>query len=183
MNGEQIEIEKKFLVTNDDWHSEVKSSFTIYQGYYSDNTGENKRIRLVLEDKKAIIGFKQDIGEEKGFIKRIEIEKKIEYLDGLLLLFKCKKFLVKKRHLIDFNNKCIEVDVFQNLKSPLTMAEIEISKNDLKDTSFLKFPSWLDKDVSNINKYRNFNLIRLSEKHDFYLKELLKDNSALKLKS
>lgn len=171
MSNNQTEIEKKFLIKKEftpsvDFH-------TIYQAYFLDENKENKRIRLVPEEKKAILCFKKDIGQVNGFIERIEIENEIPYEDGLIKLIKAPKFIVKKRYLIPFDGRVIELDIFQNLNFSLTMAEIEIKKEDINDV--IKYPSWFDKDVSLLKKYRNVNLIKFTENYDFHLKSLLND--------
>lgn len=172
MNNNQTEIEKKFLIKKE--FTPSVGFHTIYQAYFLDENKENKRIRLIPEEKKAILCFKKDIGKMNGFIERIEIENEISYEEGLIKLIKAPRFIVKKRHLIPFEGRVIELDVFQNLTFPLVMAEIEIKKEDIYDV--IKYPSWFDKDVSLLKKYRNVNLIKFTENYDFNLKALLTDH-------
>lgn len=174
----QIEIEKKFLIKESFMPS--VSFHTIYQAYFLDENKENKRIRLIPEEKKAILCFKKDIGQINGFIQRIEIENEIPYEEGLVKLIKADKFLVKRRHLIPFEGRIIELDIFQNLKFSLVMAEIEIKKEDINNIDNIKYPTWFDKDVSLLKKYRNINLIKFTENYDFHLKMLLTDQMSTK---
>ena len=173
MNNNQTEIEKKFLIKKE--FTPTVGFNTIYQAYFLDENKENKRIRIVPEEKKAILCFKKDIGKINGFIERIEIENEIPYEEGLIKLIKASKFLVKRRYLIPFERRLIELDIFQNLKFPLTMAEIEIKKEDIN--SEIKYPAWFDKDVSLLKKYRNVNLLKFTENYDFHLKSLLNEQN------
>ena len=181
MSDNQTEKEKKFLIKNSVWEKSVYDYKTIYQGYFLDKNKQRKRIRLVKEDEKAIIAYKEDKGLINGFLERIEIENEIDYTDGLLLLIKCKKILVKRRNYIKFNNLIVEVDQFLNLPHPLTMAEVEITKEQTKNTQDLKFPNWFDKDVTLSKKYRNATLVKFSQDSDFYLKQLINKNNKPKI--
>lgn len=181
MSDNKSEIEKKFLVKDSIWEQFVYDSKTIYQGYFLDKDKERKRIRLVKEDEKAIIAYKEDKGLINGFLERIEKENETDYTDGLLLLIKCKKVLVKRRNYIKFNDLIIEVDQFLNLSFPLTMAEVEITKEQTKNAQDLKFPEWFDKDVTLSKKYRNATLVKFAQDSDFYLKQLISKNNKPKI--
>lgn len=181
MENKNIEIEKKFIIEKTNWKELVESSQTIYQSYYLDQNKERKRIRVIKESEQAIVAYKEDKGLINGFLERIEIEEEIDYLDGLLRLIKCNKILVKRRNYISFNNFTIELDEFLNLDRELTMAEIEMSKEDVLNISDMKFPSWFGKDVTESKKYRNANLIKNAQNSDFYLKELLNKPSKIRL--
>jgi adenylate cyclase len=152
-----LEIEKKYLVLNDDWKKEVSNSFTIYQGYYTENE-QFKRIRLVPEEGTAIVAYKEDAGEIKGFVKRIEIENAVDYQTGLDLIKNSRSVIVKQRHLIPFGEYTIELDVFSNLDKPLVMAEIEVQENQIDSYLTKKLPSWLGEDVSNSKSHTNARL-------------------------
>ena len=177
---EETEIEKKFLIENTDWQSLVEKSKTIYQSYYLDRNKERKRIRIVKEDEQAIVAYKEDLGMVNGFLERIEREEEIDYADGLLLLIKCNKVLVKRRNYVSFNEFIIEIDEFLNLSTALTMAEVEIKKKDIVKAKEINFPCWFGKDVTQSKKYRNASLIKHVQGSDFYLKELLNKTRKLK---
>jgi adenylate cyclase len=178
---EETEIEKKFMIKSIDWKPLVESSKTIYQAYYLDQNKERKRIRIVKEDEQAIVAYKEDLGMVNGFLERIEREQEIDYVDGLLRLVKCNKVLVKRRNYINFNDFVIELDEFLNLPTALTMAEVEIKKEDILNAKQMNFPEWFGKDVTDSKKYRNASLIKHAQDSDFYFKELLNKPRKLKI--
>lgn len=158
-----IEIEKKFLVNGNQWELQVSSSFLIYQGYYKEDN-EYKRLRLIPEQNKAIKGMKKDIGSIDGFIERKEIEEEIPYLQGLEILEQCRAIIIKKRHLIPFEEFIIEVDVFKNLPQPLTLAEIEVKKEQIPLFKNKTLPAWIGEDISDSAQHRNATLSHLASK-------------------
>ena len=180
-NKDESEIEKKFIITQNDWRNQVEKFQTIYQAYYLDANKERKRIRIVKEDEQAIIAYKEDKGIVNGFLERIEREEEIDYVEGLLRLVKCNKVLVKRRNYIPFNDLIIELDEFLNLPQPLVMAEVEIKKEDILNAKEMIFPDWFGKDVTNSKKYRNASLIKNAQDTDFYFKELLNKPRKLKI--
>lgn len=115
-----------------------------------------------------------------GFLERIEREEEIEYADGLLRLITCNKIMVKRRSYIKFNEFVIEVDEFLNLPTALTMAEVEIKKEDISKAKEINFPYWFGEDVTQSKKYRNTSLVKYAQSSELYLKDLL--NNPCKLK-
>ena len=63
-----IEIERKFLVTNEDWTAQVLDQFILKQGYLS--TTPERTVRVRLKGDKGILTIK---GKTEG-IQRLEFE-------------------------------------------------------------------------------------------------------------
>jgi len=140
------EIERKFLLKNDNWKKEVLESFAIKQGYL--NHDKNRTVRVRLTNKKGFITIK---GKTEG-ISRSEFEYEIPLEDAISLLKICRKPLIEKvRSLVKKENHIWEIDEFEGDNLGLTIAEIEITN---KNEDFSK-PQWLGEEVSEDTRYFN----------------------------
>jgi CYTH domain-containing protein len=172
------EIEKKYLVDSNIWLNLVEDDFFIKQGYFKDSDNIKKRIRLINDDR-AILGHKLPGVEQDGFVKREENEHDIDYFQGVEIFSKLNRFISKHRHIIPIQQVLpfevlnahpiledlkVEVDVFLNLNKALTMAEIEVKEEQIKDFNAVAqhLPSWFSKDVSLDDNYSNSRLIKLT---------------------
>jgi len=145
-----IEIERKFLVKNDEYKSGAKGTY-YRQGYISI---DNRRVvRIRIAGKQAFLTFKSLISERS----RSEYEYKIQVHDAFELLDKlCLKPIIEKiRYEINYDGDCWIVDEFLGENAGLIVAEIELEGEDQK---FSK-PSWLGKEVSADPRYLNANLV------------------------
>lgn len=143
-----IEIERKFLVKNDDFKKESFQTKYIKQGYL--NADKNRTVRIRITDKKAFITIKGK--SNTSGTSRFEWEKEINPKDAEQLLLLCESSIIDKtRYLVACKNHTFEVDEFYGDNKGLTIAEIELN------TEFEKFdkPSWLGKEVTGITKYYN----------------------------
>jgi adenylate cyclase len=151
-----IEIERKFLVINDEYKSGAKGTY-YRQGYISI---DNRRVvRIRVAGKKAFLAFKSLISERS----RSEYEYKIPVHDALELLDKlCLEPVIEKiRYEINYDNDRWIVDEFLAENAGLVVAEIELENENQK---FSK-PSWLGKEVSSDPRYLNANLVVNPYKH------------------
>ncbi len=145
------EIERKFLVINDDWRGIVESEMQIVQAYLGNNEFSSTRIRI--QDDKANINIKSaTLG-----ISRTEFEYAIPVVDAQLIIDDlCIKPVIKKtRFIVEHMNHTWEIDVFSGDNEGLIVAEIELSS---PDETFEK-PSWLGEEVSNDARYYNVCLV------------------------
>lgn len=144
------EIEKKFLITNDNWRT-LGSKKEYCQGYLNSGKGVSLRIRTIND--KGIITVK---GPSDGG-KRLEFEYDIPYTDAREMLEKlCRKPLIKKtRHNISFAGFIWEVDEFKGENAGLIFAEIEL---DAVDQSF-DIPDWIGEEVTEDSRYYNASLV------------------------
>jgi len=147
------EIERKFLVLNENYKDEAYSSSKITQGYISSDPERNVRIRLDGDVGYLTIKGKSN---ETG-VSRFEWETKIEYTDALELIKLCESsFIEKIRHKVKVGNHIYEVDEFLVENEGLVVAEIELNSED----EIFEKPSWLGKEVTGDNRYYNSNIIR-----------------------
>ena len=142
------EIERKFLVLNNDFEKEAEKSSKTIQGYLSKDPERIVRIRI--KDEKAYLTVK-GIAEKNG-LERFEYETEINKQDGLQLLDLCLPEIISKtRYFVSFKNHTFEVDVFEGKNEGLILCEIELEN--LND-NFEK-PDWLGKEVTGDKRYYN----------------------------
>lgn len=146
-----VEIERKFLVKNDDFKKEAFQQKILKQGYL--NSNKNRTVRIRIADNKAFITVK-GISNDSG-TTRFEWEKEIDVDEANDMLLLCEPTIIEKtRFYVKSGNHIIEIDEFTGKNKGLRVAEIELnSENEL----FLK-PSWLGKEVTGVKKYYNANL-------------------------
>ena len=103
-----LEIERKFLVKNEDFKKEAYQSFHIKQGYLNSHPERTTRIRI--KENKAFMTVKGK-SSESG-LSRFEWEKEIDLKDAEALLQLCEpgkiektRFLVKSGNHIFVNPK------------------------------------------------------------------------------
>ena len=144
------EIERKFLVLNDDFKKQSKG--VLYkQGFLSTHKERVVRIRLV--GKKGYLTVK---GITKN-ISRCEYEYEIPFEEAEHMLNEiCEKPIIsKRRYKIPMGNFVWEVDEFLGENKGLVIAEIELEH---EGQEFPR-PPWLGKEVSNDPKYYNARLV------------------------
>ncbi len=144
------EIERKFTVHLQEWKA-LKKPKPIYieQNYLFYEKPFVSRVRI-----KNNIGF-ITIKHGEG-ISRLEYEYEIPLKDAKELMQLHGQFLpiVKNRYEVLFGGMLWEVDVFLGDNKGLVIAEIELES----ETQEFETPPWVDREVSKISKYLNFNL-------------------------
>lgn len=143
-----LEIERKFLVTSDDFKQQAQTKNHIAQGYLSSDPERTVRIRIKGESGFLTIKGK---GNESG-TTRLEWETELSLIDAKPLLAICEPGMIDKmRYEIKSGKHVIEVDEFFGENQGLVMAEIEL--ND-ENEAFEK-PNWLGLEVTNDERYYN----------------------------
>ena len=147
-----IEIERKFLLVNNNWRELVKYSHRIRQGYMGEIGQASVRIRV--QGDKANINIKS----ATLTMRRMEYEYEIplpeaeEMLDQL-----CNQPQVDKtRYIVEQGKHKWEIDEFYGDNQGLVMAEIELSD----EMEAFDKPEWLGKEVTQDPRYYNVNLIK-----------------------
>jgi adenylate cyclase len=148
-----IEIERKFLIENDNWRCLAKGVH-YRQGYLSKRKERIVRIRTV--NGKGYLTIK---GETQG-AKRVEYEYEIpeqDCIEMLAMLEKhtAKQVIEKKRYIIKYKGHIWEIDEFFGGNQGLIVAEIEL---EFEEQQFEK-PDWVGKEVTYDPRYFNSNLI------------------------
>lgn len=147
-----IEIERKFLVTSEDWRSAIVSSNHLQQGYLSSSAKATVRIRL-FDGAKAVLTLK---GAPSGLV-RAEYEYDVPVDEGRELLEMSRPHVVeKRRHRVPHAGLIWEVDVFEGIHAGLVIAEVELERPDQP----VVLPSWVGAEVTEDDRYANASLSR-----------------------
>ena len=157
-----LEIERRFLIKNDNWKEFVTKKILIKQGYLSKNLDDwIIRIRFSGEDFK--IALKKHIESFTNF----EFEYSIPQKDGETIMSNLSNTIKKERFFVEVEKKSWIIDCFKENNYPLEIAEIELSKEE----EDLKLPSFISEEITGLLHYSNFSLTRkpFSEWKDNYL--------------
>ena len=146
-----LEIERRFLIKNDNWKEFVTNRIFIEQGYLSKNLDDwIIRIRFTGEDFK--IALKKHIESFTNF----EFEYSIPQKDGETIMSNLSNTIKKERFFVEVEKKSWIIDCFKENNYPLEIAEIELSKEE----EDLKLPSFISKEITGLLHYSNFSLTR-----------------------
>ena len=144
-----LEIERRFLLKNDNWKKFITKKIYIEQGYLSKSLdGWITRIRCTGKNSK--ITLKKHI---KGFTN-YEFEYSIPRSDGEIIMSNLSNTIKKERFFLEIEKKSWIVDCFKENNYPLEIAEIELS-NEEDD---LILPSFISKEITGLTHYSNFSL-------------------------
>ena len=146
-----IEIERKFLVKNDNFKHEAIRALKMTQGYLSKDPKRTVRIRISGEQ--AFITVKGEAS--KSGASRFEWEKSILVEEAQNLIAMCLDGVINKiRHYVQYGNHLFEVDEFLDDNHGLIVAEVELAN----ENEVFKCPEWLGKEVTGKKKYYNSQL-------------------------
>ena len=144
-----FEIERRFLIKNDNWKEFINKKIYIEQGYLSKSL-EDWIIRVRLIGKNSKIALKKHI---KGFTN-FEFEYSIPRSDAETIMSNLSNTIKKDRYFLEIEKKSWIIDCFKENNYPLEIAEIELA-NEEED---LKLPSFLSKEITGLSQYSNFSL-------------------------
>ena len=146
-----IEIERKFLVTSEDFKAESFKKTRIIQGFL--NTDPERTVRVRLKGEQGFLTVKGK-STDNG-LKRFEWEKEISKTDTEALLDLCEKGVIDKiRYEVKKGKHVFEIDEFFGNNEGLIIAELELEH---ENDSF-EAPHWLGKEVTGNIKYYNSQL-------------------------
>ena len=145
-----IEIERKFLVSSDDWRSEAHRQVRYLQGYLAQSAQGSVRVRIggdtaFLNIKGATVGA-----------SRLEFEYPVPMEDAEIMLRElCGATVVEKtRYFVPHGGREWEVDVFEGNNAGLVVAEIELD-DEAQDVAL---PDWAGEEVTDDVRYYNSQL-------------------------
>jgi adenylate cyclase len=147
-----IEIERKFLVRNDQWRAQVSRSIPMRHGYLTE-LGSRASVRVRVEGevgklnvKAAVVGMAR--AEYEYEIPAAEAE---EILGTL-----CSGLILKTRHYVELDGLTWEIDVFEGGNAGLVVAEVEL---DSVGQQFA-LPPWAGAEVTGEQRYYNHALAK-----------------------
>jgi len=152
-----VEIERKFLVTDDGWRREATGRVHMIQGYLVDASAfrqglARSSVRVRVTDSEAWLNIKS----AKLGIERQEFEYPLPLDDAeIMLRTLCDGCVEKFRYLVPVQGHTFEIDEFLGDNEGLVVAELELPATDAP----FPHPSWLGREVSHMPRYYNVNLI------------------------
>lgn len=143
-----IEIERKFLVLNNDFMDLAVTKNRIVQGYL--NSDPERTVRIRIKGNQGFLTIKGK-GNDSG-TTRLEWETEIPLAEAEKLLTLCESGVIDKtRYEILSDKHMYEVDIFAEENEGLIIAEIELTS---ENESFEK-PYWLGEEVTGNKQYYN----------------------------
>jgi len=163
-----LEIERRFLIKNDNWKKFITKKIFIEQGYLSKRL-DDWIIRIRFTGKDYKITLKKHIESFTNF----EFEYPIPSKDGEIIMSNLSNTIKKERFYLEVEKKTWIIDCFKEKNFPLQIAEIELS-NEKED---LNLPSFISKEITGLKDYSNFSLANkpVSEWKDGYLTTIKKN--------
>ena len=147
-----VEIERKFLVSSNDWEQISDNGVKITQGYIINADHCSVRVRQ-CSDGKCTLTTKLP----RSGISRYEFEHPIEAREAGNLMDLCGDAVVEKvRYKIEVDGLVWEVDRFSGLNEGLTVAEVELEREEQPFTR----PAWVGEEVTGLEQYQNSKLAR-----------------------
>lgn len=146
-----VEIERKFLLANDDWRAGVQRSEEMSQGYLANSANVSVRVRVAGD--RAWLNIKAG-----GLVAvRDEFEYVIPLDEGRELLTRlCRQPLIEKiRHRVSYQGFDWEIDEFRGRNQGLCVAELELED----EAQVFPKPPWLGAEVTLLARYYNVKLV------------------------
>ena len=144
-----IEIERRFLIKNNDWEKLITRRTNIIQGYLSSNS-DSWIVRIRSEDNLFKLTLKKHITKSKNFEFEYDIPKK----EGDMIISEIKNLIIKERFYLLVNEKEWIVDRFKGENFPLQIAEVELQTIDEQ----INLPDFLSTEITGLKKFSNFEL-------------------------
>ena len=144
-----LEIERRFLLDNDEWKEFITHKTFIERGYLSYNLNDwIIRIRFDGED------FKLAIKKHIKNFTSYEFEYLIPSSDGEKIMSNLKNTIKKERFFLKVDERNWIIDTFKEKNYPLEIAEIEL----IKEKEEIILPTFLSKEITGLIIFSNFSL-------------------------
>jgi adenylate cyclase len=145
------EIERKYLIRDESFRSDVVRSMRIAQGYLCSRK-VTARVRICND--KGILTFKGK--SHDGGLSRFEFEREIPLGVTERLLNRCLGVVDKVRHLVEYGGHTFEVDEFKGENEGLIVAEVELSSTE----ESVSLPPWIGDEVTGERCFYNSFLVK-----------------------
>jgi adenylate cyclase len=145
-----FEIERKFLVRDDEWRQLATKRMDIRQAYLAWENKASVRIRII-DNSSATLTVKSRPVE----LRRLELEYEIPVLEAEALIPLRQGLIVEKvRYRFPWGDLAWEVDLFSGENTGLVIAEIELRH----EHQSIQLPSWIGEEVTGQPPYYNGSL-------------------------
>ena len=147
-----IEIERKYLVRNDLWKSQVLSKRTLKQGYLANSSNATVRVRVAGDQAFLTIKSATEGVRRSEFEYLIPVAEAEDMLEGAVI----RPVIDKVRYKVKVGDHVWDLDVFAGDNAGLVLAEVELGSED----EAFELPAWAGAEVSGDPRYYNVNLLR-----------------------
>jgi adenylate cyclase len=147
-----LEIERKFLIRNDEWRRDADAGRLFRQGYLIGARQASVRVRI--EGDRGFLNIKSmTLGvTRQEYQYPIPLDEAEEMLATL-----CEQPLVEKtRYCVRHGGHIWEIDVFAGDNAGLVVAEVELNS----ERESVELPPWAGVEVSDDPRYYNVNLVK-----------------------
>jgi adenylate cyclase len=144
------EIERKFLVKNDEWRRLAHRSQRMSQGYLASGGRVSLRVRIAGDDARLNMKAGGLVAARQEYEYPIPLDEARELLalaDGPLI--------DKTRHFVERDGVTFEIDEFHGDNAGLIVAEVELDREDAP----VPRPPWLGAEVTQLTRYYNVCLV------------------------
>lgn len=143
-----LEIERKFLVTGEDYKNRAFAHSRISQGYICSTGGRTVRVRI--RDDKGYLTIKGP--SDHAGLARYEFETEISLTDAHDLMKICEPGVIDKtRYLVRSGNHVFEIDEFYGDNEGLVMAEVELAD----ENEPYEKPDFIGREVTGDRRFYN----------------------------
>src|SRR5262245_28226273 len=147
-----FEIERKFLLANDDWRHLATGKSSIRQAYLGSDTKASIRVRI-RDTATATLTIKSRPTD----LRRLELEYKVPVLEAEALMGLRQGAVIEKvRHIVPWGDLVWEIDTFMGDNAGLIIAEIELRHEQQR----FELPDWIGAEVTGQPQYYNSSLVR-----------------------
>jgi adenylate cyclase len=150
LHHDPVEIERKFLVANDEWRQSAVRSVSIRDGLIA--IYKDRKVRVRISGDIATIAIK---GPRTG-IGRPEFEYEIPIADAerMLSTLCLDDTLEKQRFFVENAGATWQVDVYGGILQGVVIAEIELKQ----ESQELILPRWIGKEVTGDSFFKKVNM-------------------------
>lgn len=141
-----LEIERKFLISKEDWLGAADGGTPIRQGYLS--VGE-PTVRVRIKGNKGFITLKST--QSRGVRQEFEYEIPTPDAEAMLSGFSVRPPIKKTRYLVPHQSHLWEVDVFEGANAGLLIAEVELQSIN----ESIQLPDWVGPEVTDDGRFFN----------------------------
>ena len=143
----KVEIERKYLVSDDRWKKHATTGSVLRQAYVTVARDRTLRIRTI-DARRATLTVKIETGE----LQRDEFEYDLPYFEAVeLMKHRIGLVIEKTRYDVTHRGHVWEIDVYDGAHRGLVVAEIE-----LKDASEeFPLPVWVGREITCEQSYSN----------------------------
>jgi adenylate cyclase len=146
-----IEIERKFLVRDEAWRTQVSQTIAIRQAYLATEGKASVRVRI-RDNETATLTVKS----RPSSLRRLELEFPVPVLEAEAMIGLRHGAVVEKiRHLVPHGDLTFEVDVFSGENDGLIVAELELRH----ESQIVALPDWIGSEITGQPQYYNSALV------------------------